>query len=66
MKTWTVMTDSDAVAWRDRVAAKYPLVSAHKILRLSLRYGLRSMALHPDLLIEEAVGSPEPKPSSAK
>jgi hypothetical protein len=53
-RTWTIHTDAETVEWRRRVATHYPLVPSHRLLRLALRYGLRSAALHPELLVEEA------------
>jgi hypothetical protein len=53
-RTWTIHTDADSIEWRRRVAKHYPLVPSHRILKLCLRYGLRSAAMHPELLVEEA------------
>jgi hypothetical protein len=64
--TWTIRTDAESVEWQRRVAAKFPLVPQHRLLRLALRYGLRSAALHPDLLVEEAAASPDQKLPSAE
>ncbi len=62
MKTWTVIADSESTAWRDQIAKAFPLVSAHKIVRLCMRYGLRSAAISPELLIEEAAVENEVQP----
>lgn len=53
-KTWTIIADPESAGWRAKIAEHYPLVSAHRIARLCMRYGLRSAAINPDLLIEEA------------
>jgi hypothetical protein len=55
--TWTIRTDAESVEWQRRVAAKYPLVPQHRLLRLALRYGLRCASLDPSILVEEAVGT---------
>ena len=65
-RTWTIHTDRETAAWKDRLAEHFPLVPSHRLLRLALRYGLRSAALHPELLVEEAAASPDVKPSSAE
>jgi hypothetical protein len=54
MKSWTIRTDPESVEWERRVRQHYPLSPRHRLLRLALRYGLRSAALQPELLVEEA------------
>ena len=66
IKTWTIHTDAETIEWRRRLIARYPLVPPHRLLRLSLRYGLRAAVLNPDLLIEEAAASPDMKSPSAE
>ena len=66
IKTWTIHNDPEAIEWRRRLVERFPLVPPHRLLRLSLRYGLRSAVMNPEILVEEAVGSPDPKSPSAK
>ena len=61
MKTWSVSADEESAAWRDRIAKAFPLVSDHKIVRLCMKYGLRSAVLDPTILIEEAAGETAPE-----
>jgi len=65
-KTWTIHTDPEAIEWRRRLIERFPLVAPHRLLRLSLRYGLRCAVMNPDVLITEAAGSPDPKSPSAE
>lgn len=53
-KTWTVTADAESAEWRRQLARHFPLVSPHKILRLCMRFGLRSAVRRPDVLITEA------------
>jgi hypothetical protein len=57
MTTWTIATDAETAELRRRIAARFPLVSPHKIARLALRYGIRSIERAPELLIEEAAAA---------
>lgn len=54
-RTWTIHSDAECIEWKRQVAEHYPLVASHRLLRLALRYGLRSAARDPRLLLDEAI-----------
>jgi len=45
MKSWTIRTDAESREWERRVQRHFPLSPRHRLLKLALRYGLRSAAL---------------------
>ncbi len=53
-KTWTIICNADDEAYVASLAARYPLVSRHKLTQLALRYGLRACQQCPELLVAEA------------
>jgi hypothetical protein len=66
MPTWTIHTDPEAIEWRRLLTEKFPLVAPHRLLRLSLRYGLRAAVMNPDVLITEAAGAADLQHPSAE
>jgi hypothetical protein len=57
MKTWTVRRDAESEEWQRRLGKLHPLATRHRVLQLAMRYGLRTFATHPQLLLEEAAGA---------
>lgn len=63
MRTWTVRKDAESEAWQRRIAAHQPLATRHRVLQLAMRYGLRTFAAHPHLLVEEAAACTDDRSS---